>query len=443
MLLNAKAAGTRNDEENLVRFLHLSDIHFADCDGSPDTDLDAAVRERMLNDIQKMHEQLGDMNAVLVVGDIAAKGKRSDYDVAASFLDRTCELIGIAANQVVCVPGNHDIDRDKQGALHEAARFQLRTVDPRSISDVLLRLLQDEDGRQTLLRPLDEYNEFALRYGCAIDHELLLWKPKSLSLGARNMYIHGVSSVWACDASDSFESDSRRVVVGRFQLAPIGREASAISIALCHHPLRWLRDADLVGPWLARAQIVLTGHEHEAGIAVSDDERSLHIASGAVNPDQTHAGWIPAYNVIELELIADNWLRVQVFSRAWQSDYAEFGPSQSTHQPFSCELRLGSFPAAQEAADVAQSAPGTREPSLPRSSSIVAPEPEPFVSDEREMVYRAMSASPDVRRRAARELGLLVEDEELGGLALDKEVLRRALDRGRLAELDVRISNDQ
>ena len=31
----------------------------------------------------------------------------------------------------------------------------------------------------------------------------------------------------------------------------------------------------LVQPWLARAQVVLTGHEHEAGIAVSGGQRSL------------------------------------------------------------------------------------------------------------------------------------------------------------------------
>ena len=425
-----------------MRFLHLSDIHFADCDGSPDTDLESAVRERMLEDIQNMHGQLGDMNAVLVVGDIAARGKRADYDVAASFLDRACGLVGLAADQIVCVPGNHDIDRDRQDALHEAARFQLRRVDVLEISDVLLRLLREEDGKQTLLRPLDAYNEFALRYGCAVDHESLLWKPKILSLGHRIVHLHGVSSAWICDGSDSFEDDSKRAIVGLFQLAPIALDSSVISIVLCHHPFRWLRDADLVGPWLARAQVVLTGHEHEAGIAISKDQRSLQLASGAVNPARTHAGWIPAYNVIDLELTADDQLRVQVFSRSWQNAHAEFGPDQSTPRPFSCELRLGPLPALPAALDVAQSAPASREIPLPSGLTSMAPEPEPFVSDVRKMVYRVMSASPDVRRRVARELGLLLEHEALDGLELDKAVLRRALAEGRLGELDARILSD-
>lgn len=426
-----------------MRFLHLSDIHFTNCDGSPDNDLDNAVRERMLEDIRKMHDQLGDIDAVLVVGDIAAKGKRADYEIAASFLERTCDLIGLTAEQVVCVPGNHDIDRDQQGALHEAARFWLRRVEGPKISDALLRLLREEDGRHTLLRPLDEYNKFALRYGCAIDHESLLWKPKILSLGSRNVHLHGVNSAWICDPSDSSESDSKRVVVGVFQVTPIAKDSSAISIALCHHPVRWLRDGELVSPWLARAQILLTGHEHDAGIKVSDDERSLRIASGAVNPDQTHSGWIPAYNVIDLELITNDRLRVTVFSQTWQGACAEFGPDSSTAQPFSCELELRTLPEVPERPDSVQSAKGSQGVALPSGSTIVVPDPEMFVSDEREMVYRVMSASPDVRRRAARELGLLREAKALGGLELDKKVLQCALDQGRLSELDLRITNGQ
>ena len=435
------ATGTTNDEENLLRFLHLSDIHFSDCDDSPDTDLDSAVRERMLQDIRKMHDQLGDMDAVLVVGDIAAKGERADYDAAASFLDRTCELVGLAADQVVCVPGNHDIDRNKQGALHEAARFQLRRIEARKISEVLQGLLREEDGRETLLRPLREYNNFALRYGCAIDHELLLWKPKILRLGTREVHLHGVNSAWICDSSDSYERDCDQVVVGLFQLVSIAQESSAISIALCHHPLRWLRDADLIDPWLSKAQIVLTGHEHAAGITASDDQRSVRIASGAVNPDQTQAGWIPAYNIIDLEPISDDRLRVHVYQQSWQSDYAEFGPTEPPSQPFSCELRLAPLQTVPETSDLARSYSDRSGLLVADVSATVAPQPEPFVSDERQMVYRVISASRDLRRRVARELGLLLDSEEIGGLELDKEVLRRALDRGRLAELDRGIIN--
>ena len=64
------------------------------------------------------------------------------------------------------------------------------------------------------------------------------------------------------------------------------------------------------------------------------------------------------------------------------------------------------------------------------------------MSDVRQMVYRVMSASPDVRIRAARELGLLPEHDGLSGLDLDKAVLLRAIAEDRLAELDARILSD-
>ena len=426
---------TPDGRENLVRFLHLSDIHFTDCGGPPEADLERAVRERMLDDIRKMHERHGAIDAVLVVGDIAARGKPADYVEAASFLDRTCTIVGIAAERVVCVPGNHDIDRDRQGALHDAARFQLRRVDIERISDTLLRLLHDKDGRHTLLTPLEAYNEFAMRYGCAIDPDLLLWKPKVLDFGDRRLCIHGVNTAWICDRSDSAERDAERVILGLFQLAPVAEDASAISVALCHHPLRWLRDKELVTPWLARAQVLLTGHEHEPGVGASEDQRWLRIASGAVNPGRTDARWIPAYNVIELELSADDRLQVRVFARSWQVDYAEFGPDRTAPEPVSFEVRLSPRAETRKAV-VLPSAERSSGPSeSPPEMAVPKPVPEPLVSDERSMVYRVMRASRDRRRRAARKLGLLVEQEQQDGLALDKAVVRRALAEGRLAEL--------
>ena len=60
------------------------------------------------------------------------------------------------------------------------------------------------------------------------------------------------------------------------------------------------------------------------------------------------------------------------------------------------------------------------------------------MSAERTMVYKVMSASPDLRRRAGRRLGLLLEHEDKVGVALDKALLERAIAQGRLAELRIR-----
>ncbi len=391
----------------------------------------------MLEDIRTMTELRGNSDAILVVGDVAAKGTQTEYEVAAKFLDRVCELAGVAPDRVACVPGNHDVDRTAQGPLHAAARYQLRGVEAPSISDTLLRLLQDDEGAQTILRPLRAYNDFALRYGCSLSESSLLWKPKVLSLGDRKLRLHGITSAWISDASDSPEKDELKNVVGLFQLAQVADEPNTISVALCHHPLRWIRDAELVKPWLSRAQIVLTGHEHAPGIEVSPDGTSIWIASGAVNPVRTQAGWIPAYNLIELESVGE-LLDVRVYARSWQRERAEFGPDTSSGRPASHRLRLARLPGEQRDSDMAPS--DHRVP--PAGMAVVPPEPEPFVSDERQMVYRVMRASPDARRRAARELNLLPPNsEDMDGLEMDRELLRRALEEGTLAALDERIRN--
>jgi 3',5'-cyclic AMP phosphodiesterase CpdA len=127
----------------LLTFLHISDIHFSVFQGSDTHDLEAMVRERMLDDIELMHGIVGDMDAVLLIGDVANKGAEDEYKIASAFLTRVCELVGCPEDRVICVPGNHDVDRTRHDAAHDAIRHQLRTIPPAQLSDTLHRLLRE------------------------------------------------------------------------------------------------------------------------------------------------------------------------------------------------------------------------------------------------------------------------------------------------------------
>jgi 3',5'-cyclic AMP phosphodiesterase CpdA len=61
----------------MLTFLHLSDIHFSNFDGPEGQYVDERVRDLMLEDIEKMAERLGKMDAILLVGDVANKGRAS------------------------------------------------------------------------------------------------------------------------------------------------------------------------------------------------------------------------------------------------------------------------------------------------------------------------------------------------------------------------------
>lgn len=373
----------------------------------------------MLLDIGRMRAELGPFAEILIVGDIGSRGKPEDYEVATEFVDAVIDLVGCASDRVSCVPGNHDVDRDAQTPAHGAMRHQLRSVKPREISDILLGYLRDPASADLLLKPFDAYNAFALPFGCDISQGTPVWAPKTLELGSKTVYVHGINSAWIADATDSADSDDQRLVVGAFQFASLAQVRDAISITLCHHPGRWTRDATEIQQWTATAQLVLTGHEHEAGIYSSEDGRTVHIASGAVNPSRVEDGWLPAYNVIELDLDSENpnTLRVSVYPRTWQSR-AEFGADPSKPSPLRFDVPL---------------ADAKPPPAAPDGAPPI-PAPRALDSADHAHAYAIMKAPPDRRRRVARELGLLPTDGPQG-LEADRLLLRTAAERGELAEL--------
>ena len=419
----------------MLRLLHVSDIHFSNLlEGQPDLDLELAVRHRMLQDIGLMRQELGPMDGILAVGDIANRGQAEEFAKATDFLRNAAELIGCPPDKVVCVPGNHDVDRGVQDLTHDALRHQLRTIPPRELSDKLLALLRDPQASGPLFRPFAAYNEFALAYGCDISPQKPVYAPKVFELGSRRLQVHGITSSWVSDGHDAHDSDAQRLVGGLFQLASIGQDPETVSVTLCHHPPRWLRDAEELKPWTVKAHLVLTGHEHEAGVQQSEDGRTLFIASGAVNPSRTEAGWIPAYNIIEIEWndSQPEAIEVAVYARSWQMGRAEFGPDDLSNEPARFQLSLTHPP---KGADPNQSMT-TR--TLTQETVVSIPAAEPIESAAHTHAHTIMRAAPDWRRSEARAMGLLIDDR-LVGLDADRALLNEALRTRRLSELAARL----
>lgn len=414
----------------MVTFLHVSDIHFSSFDGPPEHHLDSRVRELMLEDIARMHAECGAMDAVLLVGDVANSGDPDEYALAADFLDKTTRTIETPESNVVCVPGNHDVNRRVHDSVHEAVRTQLRNVPAEEISDRLHKLLREPRGAETLFDPFAGYSAFALRYGCAIGPGQLVWKPKAFALGSRKLVIHGMTSAWICDAVDTEERDDHKVVLGAFQCAQVAAEDGEVSLAMVHHPRNWLRDAGATQGWINRAHVILTGHEHRAGIYPDAARRRVSIESGAVNPERTKTGWVPAYNVLQLELDEPGGeLRCSIRVRCWQADQAGFGPDARFDDPYEIRVRLDRGPIVDD------------EP-VHDEEPVEEPPAEPVESEDRVLTFQIMTqASPDARHRAAAALGL-IEPDETGGLALDRKIMQAAADQGKLKELKERIDND-
>jgi predicted phosphodiesterase len=405
------------------RFLHLSDIHFNPSPGEPERDIDLIVRDDLLQDLRNQAERINPVDAVLVVGDLAASGTADQYQLAREFLDEVCAIVGCDPTRIACVPGNHDIDRTAHGPLHDGLRRLLRTIPTGDISARIEQILTDPAAAEVIHESLEHYNRFALPLGWAVTASHPIPEGWDMPLGQHTLRIRGVNSALICDKTDDHEHDCTRLALGTSQLAQLGADQNTITLLMCHHPRRWLRDEQHVDPWLARPHILLTGHEHEAGIELHDDGRSLTIASGAVNPERNNHNWQPAYNILELDTDETN-LTITILARAYPKKRTGFDADERWPNGKTVPIPLQRH-----------TPPGPQPPGPP------IPTAPPVTSDERAMIYAILTASPDTREAAARTLGLLHDAEELRTSNDEAQLLARARNAEALHALAEAVSN--
>ena len=400
------------------RFLHLSDIHFNRSPGEPARDIDLAVRRDLLEDLKRLKDTIRPVDATLVVGDLTAHGTAEQFVLAREFLDEACAIVDCDPTHVACVPGNHDIHRKAHGPLHDGLRRLLRTIPIGEISTRIEQILTDPAAAKIIHGPLEHYNRFALPLGWAFTDEHPIPGAWDLDLNGHTLRIRGVNSALICDKTDAHVYDRTRVALGTGQLAQLSEDHDdTITLLMCHHPRRWLRDARFLEPWLARPHILLTGHEHEAGIEPHDDGLSLTIASGAVNPERNNHDWQPAYNILELDTDDMN-LTINILARAYPKHRTGFEPDARWPNGKNIPIPLSRH------TPPAEPAPSPPIPTAP-----------PVTSDERAMIYAILTAAPDIREAAARTLGLLGPEEKLRTSNDEAQLLARAREEGKLNAL--------
>lgn len=74
----------------MIRFLQISDIHFKDKNGNDDEY--RQMKCRFLEDIAKCQDTKGEINYILICGDIAFSGLDNEYKIAKSFIDTICDI---------------------------------------------------------------------------------------------------------------------------------------------------------------------------------------------------------------------------------------------------------------------------------------------------------------------------------------------------------------
>jgi predicted MPP superfamily phosphohydrolase len=346
----------------VLRWIHLSDIHFGAGDPSRGFDRQAVTRA-ICEDTRALAGRWGSPDRVLVTGDIAQRADPREYEAAHGWLRDLSEAASASLDRVRVVPGNHDVDRSIAAQTpvqraHEAIRESPEEIDG--------DLVQDPELRSNLAKKLGAYRSFVASKlpghpaACptGIDWSELL---PAVPGGRGRVRLAGLSTVWVSDAFDGRDKrhpDARplcpNLVVGRGQLElTIGApDPMTLLLVLTHHPPEWLdpRSAGwLQGALAPHAHVHLSGHVHDAQAGVlrrlGRSGTSVRYVAGASHGDPTETygyawggvrwngaegrwevGWAPRIYVPEMQrVVADRTRYPELSSEGFAWERIELG----------------------------------------------------------------------------------------------------------------------
>ena len=317
-----------------ICWLHVSDIHLTMSD---DWAQDVALRA-MCEHIshQRGHETAPDF--ILMTGDVAFSGKNEEYARASRFFDALSDASGVPRNLIFCIPGNHDVDRDRQSLCFVGARTVLKT------QNHVDALLAPTEELATLLQRLEAFRQFQKAYFLDQDR---LWTSDGLgyvshlTIDEIRLAIVGLNSAWLAGGG---KGDHGKLLIGEHQVIEAIRllnaadDAPHVVLGMTHHPLHVLQEFDRV-PALNRlesaCQFLHCGHLHtpEARAAGLSGSGCLTLTSGA-SFETRHSN--NSYSVVQLDLHAATRIVTNVrfnpatgtFSNAEPTSYVmEIAPS--------------------------------------------------------------------------------------------------------------------
>jgi len=324
---------SNDDEVVLAKFIHVSDIHF-----HQGTAGDRAEQRLILNAIvqdvkQKFNELSGEQKLLFVTGDVGyAAGIRlgsdgaTEYESATTWISSFLNSTGMSKSDAFLVPGNHDVQRPDEPSERNVKRLvQAIRAGGQTVDDALAH----PDDSAMLASRMSAYTKFSEGYGPRqIKPEpkpWLYWQKTATLPGNFTLKIIGFNT--ALMSLD--ETDEGSLFLGKEPLAnsfAIGKNSNEIIIAMAHHPLDWLSDAENARGWLeGRVDAFLCGHVHLANSSVvrrGDGGSLCTIVSGAAHSSEGD-GAMHAYSYGQL-LISNGYLTIKLFPRVWCNQKKDF-----------------------------------------------------------------------------------------------------------------------
>lgn len=284
-----------------IRWLHISDIHLrASTAWSQDVVLTAMCKQ-----IKEQRAQATPTDFILLTGDIAFSGKAQEYALAADFVNALCAASGVPKDRVFCIPGNHDIDRDRQLFCFRGARNILRDA---SHVDAFL---EGGEDLKTLLQRQENYRRFQDDY---FSGQIRIPTDDGMGYVARltiedvQLAIIGLDSAWLAHGGIDDHGKllvGERQIISAAKIAQQGNEPIHIMIAMAHHPLHLLQEFDrraAMNRIEETCHFLHCGHLHEPEVRTTGIRGTgcLTLSAGAsFETRQSHN----SYSTVTLDLL--------------------------------------------------------------------------------------------------------------------------------------------
>lgn len=300
-----------------ITWLHLSDLHFkADKQYKENSKV---VLEGLLGDIQvemlEKRKLIPDL--IMVTGDIANSGTQEEYILAEEFFNKLLSKIGLQKEQLLIVPGNHDVVRSE---ISYGVKTIISSLD---IQGNVYDLFSDSEDRKFILRKLKNYINFVRNYtgdSMHLNDENYYCFVRNLK--DKNIVIIGLNSAWASGDNDEVEG---KILLGEMQVRRAIEKFSKVDlyIIMMHHPIECLKGFDMDSCkkllWEKNA-LVLRGHKHEQALEKSEVPNGyfLTIAAGsAYESINKHNG----YNFVKINLESNSGINSGIiYPRIWSGN---------------------------------------------------------------------------------------------------------------------------
>ena len=321
-----------------ISWLHLSDFHFR---AEGDNFSQVVSCDALARDIPSRLSDEFPLQFIVVTGDIAFSGQSSEYEIASAFFASLLDNLGLNAERLCIVPGNHDVDRSRQTYMYDGVRSRLTSQ--RDIDE----FLGLESERSQLMERQSAFREF--RKGLLVDGQKGetnegLAQVRYFDLGGFRVCVLELNSAWLSGDTDRPGSllVGERQAIGALMLAD--SFSPHLTVALTHHPTDWLAEFDRMGftnRIVPQVDVFHSGHlhTHQAFIMLMPGSKCLHSAAGSSHETRHYKN---SYNLLEYD-IGNATCRIRQFE--YKTDSGEFQESQGIECGLPCRGEITVTPA--------------------------------------------------------------------------------------------------